>query len=150
MYIYTLYTGIEWFWYGIKSRKRIFADYKMKYNNVESTILERERLSSVSRTELLKIVFLNRNRFWRGRVYTVYFSNRFFAAGSVAWFDFKRELGRTGSHGARKTRRFTVARILNGHLCRLSKLKCTNLTVHASGTEKRVTPFFFTVRSFTL
>lgn len=87
------------------------------------------------------------DRFSRG-AYTVYFSNRFFAAGSRGSI----LSGNWGEQArmAREKRRFTVARILNGHLCRLSKLKCTNLTVHTSGTEKRVTPFFFTVRSFTL
>ena len=92
--------------------------------------------------------FLNLTGFEGARTRFIFFESIF--RGGVARFDFKRELGRAGSHGARKTRRFTVARILNGHLCRLSKLKCTNLTVHTSGTEKRVTPFFFTVRSFTL
>lgn len=49
-----------------------------------------------------------------------------------ARFDSRRELGRE-----RGTRRFTVARILNGHLRRPSKLKRTNLTVHTASCRRR-------------
>ena len=62
---------------------------------------------------------------------------------------FRREVGAvrftTGNWGERNTascrvrgtRRFTVARILNGHLRRPSKLKRTNLTVHTASCRRR-------------